>query len=70
MGGGASASFAVIAAGGSGTVELDASSPGILRVFVDVAGEDDSGRLEVKVSGVAQDSEDVSGDTTWTYSVQ
>jgi hypothetical protein len=70
LAGGADASYAVIAAGGGGTVNFNARSPGILKVFVDVAEEGDSGILEVAVSGAQRDRETVSGDTIWTYSVE
>jgi hypothetical protein len=70
LGGGSDATGAVIAAGGTGTVHLNASIPGTLRVFVDVAETGDSGMLEVKVGGAQQDCEPVSGDTTWLYSVE
>jgi len=70
LGGGAQADFAIIAPGGSDSVKAAASTPGLLRVFVDVAEDDDTGMLEVTVDGARQDRETVSGDTTWTYSVE
>jgi hypothetical protein len=68
--GSADANGAVIATGGSGAAHLTANTPGILRVFVDVAGDEDTGWLEVKLNGATADAQAVSGDTTWTYSVQ
>lgn len=61
---------AVIAVGGSAVLRLQVNSPGLLRVFVDVAGDRDSGTLELEEIGGQHDRETVSGDTTWTYSVE
>lgn len=64
------ANHAVVAVGGSASLQLQVNRLGMLRVFVDVAGERDSGMLEVKVIGGQHDRETVAGDTTWTYSVE
>src|SRR5512145_2606665 len=64
------AKHAVVAVGGSAKLELQVNTLGMLRVFVDVAGDQDSGRLEVKANGGLHDRETVTGDTTWTYSVE
>jgi hypothetical protein len=70
LGGGAQGGHAIVAPGGSAHVNVDASEPGILRVFVDVAGHGDTGMLEVTVDGSRHDRETILGDTTWTYSVE
>lgn len=70
LGGGAQGDYAIVAPGGNGRVNVDASSPGLLKVFVDVAGDEDTGMLEVTVDGSRHDRETISGDTTWTYSVE
>src|SRR4051794_33160656 len=70
LSGAADADYAIVAPGGSSSVKIDATKPGLLKVFVDVAGNGDTGMLEVSVDGSRLDRGTVSGDTTWTYSVE
>ena len=67
--GGTNGQGAVAAPGGFTTLNLSCSQPGIFKVDVDMAEENDSGELEVRVNGAAQDKGRIVGDTLWRYSV-
>ncbi len=64
------AKTAVIAPGATGSVGIAAGKAGILRAFVDVSDDDDAGQLTVQVGDQIKDDEQITGDTTWVYSVQ
>jgi hypothetical protein len=70
LSGPARAATRAIAPGGRDSVEITAPETGFLRVFVDVTDDDDGGVLETKVSGVDQDSDRITGDDTWLYTVE
>ncbi|MFQ5569252.1 MAG: hypothetical protein ACE5G0_06230 [Rhodothermales bacterium] len=52
--------------------DLKAAPRGMLRIFVDVALDTDSGMLEVKANGepLPNSTDAIQGDTTWTYTVR
>lgn len=60
---------AIVAPAGSAELSLKLTGKGLLRIFLDLAGEADRGRLEVKQDGAIVTSNPVKGDTTWVYSV-
>jgi hypothetical protein len=61
------AKSALVAPGGSSTLDIRTPGEGIVKVVVDFREEDDSGRLEV-TSGGFSDSDSIIDDQSWTYS--
>ncbi len=59
-------SAVTIASGGSGTVSVTPDQPAFLHVFVDMSSGSDTGTLIVKPKPTKR----ISGDTSWTYSVE
>ena len=69
LGSDSEAKSTTVAPGGTGTVSLTVTAQGNFHVFVDVAEESDSGKLEVSEGAKIVDSESIKGDTKWLYSV-
>jgi hypothetical protein len=68
FGGQATGTSVVVAPGGSGSRQVKSPAAGILKVFVDFADDDDSGRLDLSAPGGFTDGDEIAGDTVWTYS--
>jgi len=60
---------AVVAPGGSGTLDIPVPKDGIVKVDVDFRADDDSGRLDVSTTNGFKDGDSVVGDQSWTYSI-
>ena len=65
-GNGGESDGAVVAPGATGSASVAPNTQSMLRVFVDVSSESDTGMLEVTPVTA---EEAVTGDTTWTYAV-
>jgi hypothetical protein len=68
-GGNAQVQHATIAPGGSGTVTITPTAPGLLEVLVDTGHDDESGRLQVTNNGAVRDDEAIKGPVRWVYTV-
>ena len=70
-GGGSGSDSATVAPAGTGRcgVQTDPGSAGLLRVFVDLNDDTDTGMLTVSVGGAVYDHARITGDTTWSYSL-
>jgi hypothetical protein len=62
-------SHAAVVPGGSQTVAVNTTVPGVLEVWVAVGQSDDSGRLVVTTGATTADDEPVQGAVSWGYSV-
>lgn len=69
-GGHATSKAVVIAPAGTGTTTHDLNGRGLFRIVVDMKSDRDTGHLEVKENGVVRDQANITGDTTWLYSVE
>lgn len=56
--------------GGSASVTLNPSKPGVLEILVATGQATDSGRLEVSLNGVLKDQGPVQDSVRWIYAVQ
>lgn len=70
-GGGQGTDSTTVAPGGSDKVSVQTNpADGHLRVVADFNDNSDDGHLIVRVNGTLRTNDPVTGDTTWSYSLQ
>jgi len=70
-GGGSGTDQCIVAPAASGacSAKTNAGVTGMVRVWADLNAESDGARLITRVNGAERDSEQITGDTTWSYSL-
>jgi hypothetical protein len=69
LGGESSAEGREVAPGGFATLSMLCAEPGIFKIDIDLAHDNDSGELEVTTNGALKHRGRIVGDTNWSYSI-
>lgn len=69
-GGHATSQAVVVAPAGTNATTASVRGKGLFRIIVDMKDDRDTGTLVVQENGVTMDQGNITGDTTWVYTVQ